>query len=140
MVAALVFSLVAQLGLGLSADDPRGFAKLLLTTTAATTVVWLVVTYLTAPEPAEHLRAFYRRVRPGGPGWRAIVPDASADAALGAGLVQWALGCVVVYLGLFGIGGLVLGRPAQGALAVFAALGLTWYLVTATRGSAPPAG
>ncbi|PYN57337.1 MAG: sodium:proline symporter [Candidatus Rokuibacteriota bacterium] len=140
MVAALVFSLVAQLGLGLSADDPRGFAKLLLTTTAATTVVWLVVTYLTAPEPAEHLRAFYRRVRPGGPGWRAIVPDASADAALGAGLVQWALGCVVVYLGLFGIGGLVLGRPAQGALAVFAALGLTWYLVTATRGSAPPTG
>jgi solute:Na+ symporter, SSS family len=140
MVAALVFSLVAQLGLGLSADDPRGFAKLLLTTTAATTVVWLVVTYLTAAEPADHLRAFYRRVRPGGPGWRAIVPDASADAALGAGLVQWVLGCAVVYLGLFGIGRFVLGRPAHGALAVVVALGLTWYLVTATRDSAPSAG
>ncbi len=138
MAAALIFSLAAQLGLGLSADDPRSFAQLLLLTTAATTVVWLAVTYLTAPEPAASLRTFYWRVRPGGPGWTAIVPTAGADGALGVGLVQWALGCAVVYLGLFGIGGLVLGRPVRGAIAVLAALALTWYLVGATRGGTRP--
>jgi len=138
MAAALIFSLAAQLGLGLSADDPRSFAQLLLLTTAATTVVWLAVTYLTAPEPAASLRTFYWRVRPGGPGWTAIVPTASADGALGVGLVQWALGCAVVYLGLFGIGGLVLGRPVRGTIAVLAALALTWYLVGATRGVPEP--
>ena len=138
MAAALIFSLAAQLGLGLSADDPRGFAQLLLLTTAATTVVWLAVTYLTAPEPAASLRTFYWRVRPGGPGWTAIVPTAAVDVALGVGLVQWALGCAVVYLGLFGIGGLVLGRPVRGAIAVLAALALTWYLVGATRGGTRP--
>jgi Na+/proline symporter len=138
MAAALIFSLAAQLGLGLSADDPRGFAQLLLLTTAATTVVWLAVTYLTAPEPAASLRTFYWRVRPGGPGWTAIVPTAGVDVALGVGLVQWALGCAVVYLGLFGIGGLVLGRPVRGAIAVLAALALTWYLVGATRGVPEP--
>ena len=138
MAAALIFSLAAQLGLGLSADDPRGFAQLLLLTTAATTVVWLAVTYLTAPEPAASLRTFYWRVRPGGPGWTAIVPTAGADGALGVGLVQWALGCAVVYLGLFGIGGLVLGRPVRGTIAVLAALALTWYLVGATRGGTRP--
>jgi len=138
MAAALIFSLAAQLGLGLSADDPRGFAQLLLLTTAATTVVWLAVTYLTAPEPAASLRTFYWRVRPGGPGWTAIVPTAGVDGALGVGLVQWALGCAVVYLGLFGIGGLVLGRPVRGAIAVLAALALTWYLVGATRGVPEP--
>ena len=59
-----------------------------------------------------------------------------AVIAIGAGLVQWALGCLVVYLGLFGIGGLVLGRPLQGAVAIVVAALLTWYLVTATRPAA----
>ena len=135
MAAALVFSLAAQLGFGLSADDPRGFARLLLVTTAATTVVWLVVTYLTPAEPLESLRAFHRRVRVGGPGWRAVAPDAAGETAIGAGLVQWLLGCAVVYLALFGLGGLVLGRRGSGAIAVVLAVLLTWYLVTATRGA-----
>jgi Na+/proline symporter len=111
MAAALVISLVAQWGLGLSTDDPRGFAWLLLITTALTTAVWLVVTALTPPEPAERLRAFYARVRPGGPGWSAVAPEARAEGALSTGLLHWGAGCVVVYLGLFGIGYLVLGRP-----------------------------
>ncbi|HXH81621.1 MAG TPA: sodium:solute symporter family protein [Candidatus Tectomicrobia bacterium] len=132
MAGALVISLVAQGWLGLSADDPRGFAVLLMLTTAATTVVWLAVTLATPPESPERLRAFYRRARPGGPGWRAIVPAAAADARIGAGLVQWAVGCAVVYLALFGIGHLVLGRPLAGAVAVLAALGLVWYLVGTT--------
>src|SRR2546422_582004 len=84
MTAALVVSLVAQFAFGLSADDPRGFAWLLLTTTAATTAIWLLVTFLTPPEPPERLRRFYARARPGGPGWRAIVPEARADGGLGA--------------------------------------------------------
>ncbi len=132
MASALVVSLLAQGPLGLSAEAPRDFAILLMVTTAITTVVWLAVTYLTAPESPEVLRAFYARVRPGGPGWRAITPQADGDARLGAGLWQWAAGCAVVYLGLFGIGGLVLGRTARGAVAVAAAAALTWFLVRAT--------
>ncbi|HUF91264.1 MAG TPA: sodium:solute symporter family protein [Candidatus Limnocylindria bacterium] len=132
MASALVVSLLAQGPLGLSAEAPRDFAILLMVTTAITTVVWLAVTYLTAPESPEVLRAFYARVRPGGPGWRAITPQADGDARLGAGLGQWAAGCAVVYLGLFGIGGLVLGRTAQGGAAVAAAAALTWFLVRAT--------
>ncbi len=133
MAAALVFSLVAQWGFGLSPDDPRGFAQLLLVTTALTTIVWLGVTYLTPAERPDHLRAFHRRVRAGGPGWRAVAPDTAGETALGAGLVQWLLGCAVVYLALFGIGGLVLGQRAKGAMAVIASAILTWYLVSATR-------
>jgi Na+/proline symporter len=132
MASALVVSLIAQGPLGLSADAPRDFAILLMVTTAITTVVWVAVTYLTAPESPEVLRAFYARVRPGGPGWRSVSPDAGRDARIGGGLVQWAIGCAVVYLGLFGIGGLVLGRTGQGAAAVAVAIVLTWLLVRAT--------
>ena len=135
MATAFVVSLGAQ-ALGLSGDDPRGFAWLLLVTTTVTTVVWLAVTYATAPEPPETLRAFYMRARPGGPGWRAVVPTAERDARIGGGLLVWALGCLVVYLGLFGIGGLVLGRYWQGGLAVIAAALLTAWVVTLT--ATPP--
>jgi solute:Na+ symporter, SSS family len=132
MASALVVSLLAQGLFGLSADAPRDFAILLMLTTAITTVIWLAVTYLTPPESPQVLRAFYARVRPGGPGWRAVEPNADRDARIGVGLVQWAMGCAVVYLGLFGIGGLVLGRTGQGAAAVAAAVVLTWFLVRST--------
>ncbi|MBI2216579.1 MAG: Na+:solute symporter [Candidatus Rokubacteria bacterium] len=131
MTAALVVSLAAQ-AWGLSPDDPRGFAWLLLVTTALTTVVWLAVTWSTPAEPRERLVAFYERVRPGGPGWTAIVPRAGEDASLGAGVGQWLLGCVVVYLGLFGIGAVVLGRPEQGVITIGVAAALIAWLVRAT--------
>jgi Na+/proline symporter len=135
MAAALVVSLIVQFGVGLSADDPRQFAWLLLLTTAVTTVVWLAVTLATPAEPADRLRAFYMRVRPGGPGWQALVPGASAEGALSSGLVQWVIGCVVVYLGLFGIGALLLGRPLRGAVAVVVGALLAAFL---WRASASP--
>ncbi|HEV8639758.1 MAG TPA: sodium:solute symporter family protein [Methylomirabilota bacterium] len=128
MTAALVVSLVVQFAFGLSADDPRAFACLLLITTAATTAVWLLVTFLTPPESPERLRRFYARVRPGGPGWWAVVPEARADGGLGAGLIQWVIGCVVVYLGLFGIGALVLGKLVAGGSAVVVGALLAAYL------------
>ncbi|HXG03859.1 MAG TPA: sodium:solute symporter family protein [Candidatus Binatia bacterium] len=134
MAAAFVVSLGLQFGAGLSADDPRGFAWLLLLTTAVTTAVWVGVTYLTAPEPLDRLRAFYAQVRPGGPGWAAVEPAAAADGRLARGLLQWAAGCVVVYLGLFGIGALVLGRPLHGlASLVVGGLLLAWLLRAAGR-------
>jgi SSS family solute:Na+ symporter len=138
MAAALVVSLALQGLAGLGADDPRGFAVLLLATTGITTVVWLAVTYLTPPEPRERLRAFYARVEPGGPGWTAVVPEAAGQGALAAGLLHWLAGCAVVYLGLFGIGGFVLGRPWRGTVAVLVAAALTAYLVRSTgaRGAA----
>jgi Na+/proline symporter len=133
MAAALVVSLAAQGLFGLGGDDPRGFAILLLVTTGLTTLVWLAVTYATAPEPLPTLEAFYRRVHPGGPGWTAVVPEASREGRLGPGLLQWAVGCAVVYLGLFGIGHLVLGRPLRGLISLVIAVALTIYLVRTTK-------
>ena len=41
------------------------FAKRILVTVAVTSVVWLAVTFLTAPEPESKLLEFYRKTRPG---------------------------------------------------------------------------
>jgi hypothetical protein len=90
----------------------------MLVTVVATTVVWLAVTFLTAPEPDATLDAFYRRVRPGGPGW------ARVSARLGFGrepipggalsFLNWGLGILLVYTALFGIGKIVFGRLPTG--------------------------
>jgi solute:Na+ symporter, SSS family len=97
-------------------DDPNATAKRLLITVAATTVVWVIVTFVTKPETEATLTRFYERVRPAGGGWGPIarlVPGGSEDN-LGIALVDWVAGLGLVYGTLFGIGRLVLGDLAQG--------------------------
>lgn len=48
---------------------------------AITTLGWIAVTFLTRPTNEETLISFYRRTRPGGPGWQQIVTRAAADPA-----------------------------------------------------------
>ncbi len=70
-----------------------------------TTVCWLTVTLVTEPEPLEHLIAFYRRVRPGGPGWTRVARAAGRHPEpLGRLWLAWVAGCVMVYGTLFGVG------------------------------------
>jgi hypothetical protein len=88
------------------------FAYLMLVTVGITTVVWVAVTVITGPEPISTLVAFYRRVRPEGPGWTDIAAraDLSASHAQGRLWIQfanWILGCALIYGSLFGIGKLI---------------------------------
>jgi SSS family solute:Na+ symporter len=112
MAAAAVVSLFLQLGLGWDSDRPRDFAYIMLVTVAVTTVVWLLVTWVTPAEPEETLAAFYRRVRPHGPGWKPVATRlgmaAGASQSLRSELINAALGCVLVYTALFGVGEILL--------------------------------
>lgn len=51
---------------------PLEFPSSTLIITAITTLVWLVVTYSTRPTPNDHLKSFYAKTRPAGPGWEKI--------------------------------------------------------------------
>src|SRR3954462_6012408 len=72
MIIAAIVSLTLQIGWHWNSDDPRQFALLRLTPVGITTVGWVAPTFLTRPEPTETLVAFYRRVRPAGPGWEPV--------------------------------------------------------------------
>jgi len=93
-------------------------AIVLLLTVAATTVAWVVATFATKPESTAVLNAFYTRVRPGGPGWRAVSERLGhgAEPITGGRLswVNWLAGVVAVYASLFGIGKIVFGEWALG--------------------------
>jgi hypothetical protein len=83
----------------------------MLVTVGITTVTWIAVTYLTGPEPEEKLISFYRHVRPDGPGWKRVASRAGVSpgqtGSLAPHLINWILGCVLIYSSLFGIGKLI---------------------------------
>jgi solute:Na+ symporter, SSS family len=112
MASAAVVSIFLQLYLKWNSDDPRDFAYLMLVTVSITSVVWLSATLLTQAEPKEKLLAFYRKVRPEGPGWKQVAAEAGlaeshARGGLTGQLVNWVLGCALIYGSLFGIGKLI---------------------------------
>jgi Na+/proline symporter len=139
MATSMVVSLLLQpsvlhrLGLEpFSGNRPVVFAKTALTTTLATSIVWISVTFLTRPEEDGVLLRFYRKVRPWAGGWKPVAkmaPEVPQTWDLGRNLTAWVLGCVMVYCALFGTGKLILLEPGMGtALLVLGAVS-GWLLM-----------
>ena len=112
-------------------SGPVVFAKTAITTTVITTLVWIVVTFLTDPEPESILLSFYRKVRPHAAGWQpvaALAPDLPQTRDLGHNLWCWVLGCVMTYCALFGVGKLLLGHWVLGLVLVAVATACAWQM------------
>ena len=79
-----------------------------------TTVVWLLVTFITKPEKAKVLQSFYEKTQPGGPGWSKIIQEALKENiilkekenpwSVPSGILAMLLGCVLIYSCLFTTG------------------------------------
>src|SRR6185295_16697930 len=127
MITAAVVSIYLQTVLKWNSDLPRDFAYLMLATVGMTTIVWVVVTFLTQPEPREKLVSFYRRVRPEGPGWTQVAAEAGlaeshARGRLSLQFANWILGCALIYGSLFGIGKLIFKEWGAGLLYLLVAI------------------
>lgn len=113
------------------------FTSKLLIAVVITTIVWILTTYLTKPESKETLRTFYKRTRPGGPGWKKVVDEATRDGVtiidekdlgrkweMPLQILSVFIGIVAIYSSLFSIGSFIYGKPALGILlGLIAALG-----------------
>ncbi|MBP2647866.1 MAG: Na+/solute symporter, partial [Gemmatimonadetes bacterium] len=76
-------------------------------------------THLTRPTDAATLAAFYRRVRPAGPGWapvRAATGLGPSPDSLSQALLGWVLGCAFVYAAMFGTGSILYGKWPQASM------------------------
>jgi Na+/proline symporter len=131
-IAAMISSFAVAVGFAVAskmgAEIPSHVG--LLITVAVTTVVWISVTYLAPPTDRATLVAFYRLVRPAGPGWTSVRAEAGVGPSpdsLPHAMVSWVAGCTLVYAALFGTGSALYGHTAQAFvwLAVFAVSVLT---------------
>jgi len=139
MSSAFVVSLACRIYYGMGNDDPLVFAKSTLITVGATTAVWLIATFASAPEPDEKLVKFYRRVRPSAAMWGPIArqcPDIPPSHDAAWNLLDWICGCVMIYSALFGIGKILLEEIGLGVafLAAAAIAGAIIYWDLSRRG------
>lgn len=85
-----------------------------------TTVIWLATTFLTQPESKEVLEDFYKKIQPGGPGWKKIVSGAASENRdlvtrneawnVPSGILAILIGCVLIYSALFATGYWIYGK------------------------------
>jgi SSS family transporter len=128
MAASFVTSTVLHFA-GVNSGDTstRDYALAMIITVGITTVVWISVTFLTAPEPDAVLDRFYRKVRPGGPGWRSVSTRLGfGDDRIPGGALSffnWIAGVVAVFAALFGVGEFLTGSTRDGVLYSIAAVG-----------------
>ena len=135
MLASFGFSLLGfkYIKPRFAGNDPNADATIMLVTVAYSTLVWLAATFLTRPESDAVLDAFYRRVRPGGPGWAAVSARLGfgREAIPGGALAwtNWIAGIVAVYATLFGIGKIIFGFTGAG-LGMLAVAAAAFYWIS----------
>ena len=89
-----------------------------------TTIVWLIVTYITKPTDENRLKEFYRKIHPGGKLWGPIskhLPDIKGDSGFIRMFINWIAGVALVYSSLFGIGSLILDSTFQAIVYIIVA-------------------
>ena len=87
---------------------------------AVTTILWLLITFITPSEDESVLRSFYKKTQPGGPGWAKIVWKAQKEGvellddnktwSVPAGIIAMLLGCSMIYSIMFCTGYFIYGN------------------------------
>jgi Na+/proline symporter len=102
MTIAILLTAVPQLA-------ALAFGVKLAITAFGTMLLWVPVMLLTPPEQPAALETFYRRARPGGPGWRALREQTGVEPAsrLGRDLAETAAQLAIVLGAMLAVGGIV---------------------------------
>jgi SSS family solute:Na+ symporter len=124
-VVAMASSFLVSIGLLLlaRAGHPIAADKALLLTVAITTICWVATAYIGPQTERATLLAFFRKVRPMGPGWASIraeagVTQVSSRENIPLALLGWLSGCTAIWSALFTVGNFLYGR-----------LGYAWLLL-----------
>jgi solute:Na+ symporter, SSS family len=105
------------------------FGLQLMAITLVTAAIWVPVMLLTPPESDAKLDDFYRRVRPGGPGWRLVRERTGLPAAqdLRCDVLRVLAGLMILFGLMFAVGGFLLQRWTVGLVSTaIAMIGYVW--------------
>ena len=93
-----------------------------------TTISWLTVTMITPPSSMDVLQNFYKKIQPGGPGWKKIVEESENSGVIisgkkekwdvPSGILCMVFGSISVYSVLFGVGYILYSKTTLGLVFV----------------------
>jgi Na+/proline symporter len=133
---SVILLILARKGVVISTDQQ------LLITVILTTICWLVTAYIGPQTDSETLAAFYRKIRPFGPGWERVRVQAGVSEAEAAAwartdniplaLAGWVSGTILIWSALFMVGNLLYERwgytAALFSVSILSGLALIWVI------------
>ncbi|MFN0066967.1 MAG: sodium:solute symporter family protein [Limisphaerales bacterium] len=131
-IVAMVASFLVAVGFHFAGGFGLKPAVQMLIGVGLTTAAWFITALVTKPTGEAKLREFYRRLQPGGPGWRAVVARARAEGVTlddGARRDDFTVALGGVFAGLAGVYGVLFGLGA--ALYGHAGTAAAWFALAA---------
>ena len=92
-----------------------------------TTIIWLTVTFITPADDNETLINFYKKTKPGGPGWSFIkkldnIDNEEEKWIVPSGILCMIFGCLMIYSALFSTGYFIYGFIFEAFVFLFFAI------------------
>ena len=86
-----------------------------------TTLIWLIVTFVTPSDDTDTLVKFYNKTKPGGPGWNIIknnsgISNKKEGWIVPRGIICMIIGCISIYSALFSTGYFIYGEINSGLI------------------------
>lgn len=109
----------------------------LIYSVSITTIGWMLVTFLTAPEKDEVLLSFYRKVRPAAYGWKKVLDRFPAEkqeqGQLPKEIGLMLAGTVMVYSALFSTGFFIYGNTLGGIIGAVISIACSIVIIRAWK-------
>ena len=123
-LTAMIVSFLVALAFEFIIPNNFSVEEKLIIGVTITTISWLIVTMITPPSSMDTLQNFYKKIQPGGPGWKKIVKESEESGVIitgkkekwdvPSGILCMVFGSISVYSVLFGVGYILYSKTTLG--------------------------
>lgn len=125
-LTAMIVSFIVALAFEFIIPNNFSVEEKLIIGVTITTISWLIVTLITPPSNMETLQNFYKKIQPGGPGWKKVIKESESKGItitgkkekwdVPSGILCMLFGSISVYSILFGIGYILYSQTTTGII------------------------
>ena len=127
-LTAMIVSFLVALAFEFIIPNNFSVEEKLIIGVTITTISWLIITMITPPSSMDTLQNFYKKIQPGGPGWKKIVKESKDNGIIisgkkekwdvPSGILCMVFGSISVYSVLFGVGYILYSKTTLGLVFV----------------------
>ena len=125
-LTAMIVSFIVALAFEFIIPNNFSVEEKLIIGVTITSISWIVITMITPPSSMETLQNFYKKIQPGGPGWKKVIEESKSQGItiagkkekwdVPSGILCMLFGSISVYSILFGIGYILYSQITTGII------------------------